>query len=423
MRYVIADIEASGLDRERQMIELALITYQDDRVIDVYETLLNPLIPVSREILNFTGISQKQLDLAPKFYEVADQVIERLQGAVFVSHKVEFDWGRLQSASEQMGKTLKCKTLCTLQLSQELLPGLKSYTLEELCRFFNIKTRERHRALPDAKAALALFRELKSLASTPRAQVLPRFLPQHAPQLNRLPRAAGVLYCKDVQGVVFQIEATEDLWSRGQELFQVRPENRELLQRCETMEFEATGSELIAQFKRARFSPMQWRWMITVEVDRVGEKYFHLRPFKGHESCWYFSERPQAEAFLKQLKARLPQEKFAWREGGKTKQEIIEHNRVIETLAQEAKYPCDNLLLWGPGRTRDEWSYVLVRGGRLYGWGHDARSPDEVLLNPEKVIRKKSDPNWEALTVRYLREHREKRIKRDQWRELKELSC
>ena len=423
MRYVIADIEATGLDSDRQMIELALITYQDGRVIEVYETLLNPLVPVPQEILNFTGISAKALEAAPKFYEVADQVIERLAGAVFVSHKVEFDWGMLQAAFEQMGKGVKCKTLCTLKLSQELIPGLKSYSLEELCRFFNIKTRELHRALPDAQAALKLFLELKGLASTPRVGLLPRFLPQHRAALDKLPRLAGVLYLKDAQGLAFKIEAAADLWARAQELLQVRPDNRELLLRCESMDFEVTGSELIAQFKRARFTPAKWQWMITVESDKTGEKFFHLQRYRAPGAPWCFTERAEGEKALRELKARLPREAFAWREGGKTKQEIVEHNRLVEDLAQEARFPCENLLLWGPGRSLSEWSYVLVRAGRLYGWGHAERPPEEVLLDPESVVRKKSDPAAEALAVRYLREHREKRIKREQWRELKELPC
>ena len=35
MRYVIADIESTGLGPDRQMIELALISYENGRITDV----------------------------------------------------------------------------------------------------------------------------------------------------------------------------------------------------------------------------------------------------------------------------------------------------------------------------------------------------------------------------------------------------
>jgi DNA polymerase III epsilon subunit family exonuclease len=423
MRYVIADIEATGLGPEREMIELALIVLEDGHVKEIYETLLNPLVTVAPGILQFTGISAKSLTEAPKFYEVADKVATLLNGAIFVSHNVEFDWHMLTKAFALMDRPIQNKTLCTFKLSHELIPGLKSYTLEELCRFFNIKTREHHRALPDARATLALFQELQQLVSQPRAQLVARYLPQHQSFLKSLPRVAGVLYCKDSAGVAFQIEATDDLWARGQALFEVAPEKRAFLERCEKIEFEVTGSELIAQFKRSRFTPVKWTWMITVETDKLGEKFFHLKPFVKGQGIWTFEDERSAQSFLRTLKQRMPVERFAWREGGKTKEEILEHNRHVEAIAAEAAFPCENLLLWGPGRTASEWSYVLVRGGQLIGWGHDERSPEEVLKDPESAIHRKTDKTLEALTVRYLREHREKRHKKEQWRELKELSC
>ena len=138
MRYVIADIEATGLGPDRQMIELALISYENGRITDVFETLINPLTLIPKDILRLTEISSRLIENAPKFYDIADRVALRLDGAVFVSHNVAFDWEMLEKAFTQMGKPLKCKTLCTLKLAQELVPGLKSYNLDELCRFFNI---------------------------------------------------------------------------------------------------------------------------------------------------------------------------------------------------------------------------------------------------------------------------------------------
>ena len=66
---------------------------------------------------------------------------------------------------------------------------------------------------------------------------------------------------------------------------------------------------------------------------------------------------------------------------------------------------------------------MLVRGGKLWGMGVDKRRPEEVLQNPESAVKKKADKRLELLAIRYLREHRERRIKLESWRELKEVTC
>ena len=421
MRYVIADIEATGLDADREMIEIALIVWEDGKIVDVFESLINPLVPVSTFITEFTDITHRQLENAPKFYEIAERVQMRLENAVFISHNVEFDLPMLQKSFTRMGLPFKMKSLCTLRLAQELVPGLKSYTLEDLCRFFNIKTKIRHRALPDAQAALKLFLELKELAG-PKGKHKIIHLPQHEKLLKTIPATAGVLYFKDEQQQLLRAVACDDLSARAFEELRVRPEARELLVKCSSVEFEVTGSELIAQFKCSRFSRRTFKFTITLTTLESGEQRFHLRPFSPKSpGLWNFESKTQALKFLRKLEAAYPKSHFAWREGGKSKQEILEHNRVVEGLIKESSFPAKNLLLWGPGRTTSEWSYVLIQEGKLYGWSYRDVTPEEVLENPLGFIKPRKNPELQEMAVRYFKEHRQKRKKNDQWRELKEL--
>src|SRR6187200_2794534 len=101
-RYVICDIEATGLHEEKEIIEIALITYQDGKVTDVYETLINPLRPISSFIQDLTSISKRELEEAPKFYDVAEAIRLRLDGAVFVSHNTDFDYHLLRDNFARM---------------------------------------------------------------------------------------------------------------------------------------------------------------------------------------------------------------------------------------------------------------------------------------------------------------------------------
>lgn len=425
-RYVIADIEATGLGPERQMIELALITIDDGKVVDVYQTLLDPLIPLPKHIYDLTMIHPKELAAAPKFYEVAELVESKLRGATFVAHNVGFDWPMLAQAFELMGKTLKMKTMCTLRLSQELVPGLKGYTLEDMARFFRIKLQVRHRALPDAKACLELFRNLMELRHDARPDRPLYFLPEHEDILKRLPRTAGVLKFLDASKKVLRLEAAADMQETFQALLCVKPENRALLETCQDVSWEVTGSPLVAAFKRAKLENPRWRWMITVEEDPEGRWQFQKHAFRpGGAGRWFFQGHAECQQKLQQLRLELPRQTFAYREEGPSKGEVLEHNQVVERLLKETRFPTDNLLLWGPGREAGEWAYVLVRQGDLVGWGYDSRIPEEVLANPDSVVRKRFGkiPTERVVALRYLREHRENRFKKEQWRALKEIEC
>ena len=230
-RYVIADIEATGLGPERQMIELALITIEDGRVVDVYQTLLNPLVSFTQHIHDLTLIHPKELESAPKFYEVAEKVADKLRGATFVAHNVAFDWPMLQAAFELLGTPLQGKTLCTYKLAQELVPGLKAYTLEEMARFFRVKLQMHHRALPDARATLEIFKNLMELRTESRPHRPVLFLPHHDELLKKLPRQAGVLRFLDETGKVLRLESAAEMSETFTHLLGVKPENRQLLEK------------------------------------------------------------------------------------------------------------------------------------------------------------------------------------------------
>lgn len=422
-RFVIADIEATGLGPEREMIELALITIDEGRVVDVFETLLNPLAPLPERITELTQIYPRELEQAPKFYEIASSVEEKLRRATFVSHNVAFDWPMLETAFTRMGLAVRPKTLCTLRLAQELLPGLRAYTLEDLCKFFNIKMASRHRALPDARATFALFKELMELRGETRPAHRRYFLPEHTQYLKDLPAQAGVMEFRGADRRLLRLESSSDLRATFERLLEVRPENRELLESCSEVRWEVTGSPLLAAFLRARHERPFWRWMITVGEDPEGRPEFKKEAFRPDgRGRWFFQGHAEAKKKWEELQKSLPQQKYVWQDGGPSKDELVERTQAVERLLRETRFPSENLLLWGPGRTTSEWSYVLVRQGDLVGWGYSLLAPEEALEKPLEVIQHRSGkiPTERQVALRYFREHREDRYKKDQWRALKE---
>lgn len=421
-RYVICDIEATGLHEEKEIIEIALITYQDGKVTDVYETLINPLTEVSAFIQDLTTISSRELSKAPKFYDVADAIRMRLEGSVFVSHNTDFDYQLLRKKYQQLGQELKLKTFCTLKVSQHEIPGLRNYNLDALCSFFGIKIKERHRAIGDARATLELFHELFSLRLKTYTKIF--FLPHHEKALKKLSSKSGLLFFKDEKGKVIHFEAAFNMGKRARELLEVKALNRELLMRTEAVECELTGSLLIAQFKKLLFQPYKPHWVISVFQQENGERYFKVQPYKKNtQGLWFFKDHLDARTKLKELEKKLRGETFLHREGGQSKEEILKKNHKLELLAREARFPTENLLIMGEGRTMGERSFVLVRGGHVLGYGYSEATEDQINANPENHLTRRFFQHLgvDLVTKRYLRELKNMRQKTDGWRSLAEL--
>jgi DNA polymerase-3 subunit epsilon len=417
-KYVIADIEATGLGEDKEIIEVALITYQEGKIIDVYQTLVNPLVTVSEFVTDLTQISRRQLNEAPKFYEVAEAIIHRLEGAILVSHNIDFDYELLKKKFNELDRSLELKTFCTLKISQETVPGLKSYSLDSLCQFFEIKNNDRHRALGDAYAALEIFKTLQNLRLPKREKIY--YLPQHEKDFKKISSRAGLLYFKNEQGKVIRLETAFNMEKKARELLEVCLENRDLLKECVSVEGEATGSALIAEFKKDRFHPMRYEWILTTEVKQFGKKFFSLQKFHPSLKGWAFKDKKEAERKLKDLIRQIPKSQFAYREGAPSKEEVFAHNQAVDKLLKEATLPSENLVIFGEGRSPGERTFILVREGDVVGFGHTDHELDQILEGPEKYITGRPTQKIQARNqvIHYLKILKNLRHKTDSWREL-----
>src|SRR5690606_30765922 len=130
-----------------------------------------------------------------------------------------------------------------------------------------------------------------------------------------------------------------------------------------------TGSALIAEFRKLLFVPYKPHWVI-LETESNGLKNFQIKPFqKNLRGLWYFQDYFDAKRKLKSLEASLKGDHFIYREGGRSKEEYLKHNTKVDQLKRDAKFPTENLVIVGEGRTAGEKSLVLVRGDHVIGYG------------------------------------------------------
>ncbi len=418
-RYVICDIEATGLHEDRDLIEISLITFQDEKVVEIYETLINPEVPVSAFVRDLTGITQRELDQAPKFHEVAERIRMRVEGNTFVSHNTDFDFGLLQKKYTERGEVVRARQMCTLKMAEELIPGLMNYNLDALASFFGIKIRDRHRASGDALATLEIFRELMKLRMNTRS--LPLWLPQHEKILRDIPKKAGLLSFMSEEGKILRTVPTSDLAKKSRELLEVKLENRSLLKATKDIKYQLTGSALIAEYENLRILPVNYHWMVVLENGERGEQHFEVKPYrKDHEGLWFYTNSGEARKKSRELNFKLKEKNLIYQEGGRSKEEIVKSNQKASELSRSERFPNPHLIIIGEGRQLNERSFILVRSEHVTGYGYTLASEEQILENPEMYLTRNFNRNLgvDIATRKYLRILKNQRQKTESWRSL-----
>lgn len=162
VRFAVVDVETTGMralggDR---ITEIAVVHVDGPRVELAFDSLVNPGRPIPWFIQRLTNISDDDVARAPRFEEIADQVVAALAGRVFVAHNAVFDW-RFVSAEVERAQdfTLRMPKLCTVRLTRRLVPELTRRSLDSVMFYFGLDTDRRHRAGGDALVtAKALLR-------------------------------------------------------------------------------------------------------------------------------------------------------------------------------------------------------------------------------------------------------------------------
>lgn len=173
--FAVVDVEttgmrASGPDR---VTDVAVVVVQGARRELVFESLVNPGVPIPFRIQSLTRITDQMVRVAPTFDQLADQLLQALAGRVFVAHNARFDW-RFLSAEVRRARALRLAgpMLCTVRLARRLLPGLESRSLDSLSLHFGLENQARHRAAGDALATAQVLERLVGLAREQGARTL-----------------------------------------------------------------------------------------------------------------------------------------------------------------------------------------------------------------------------------------------------------
>lgn len=407
--YAILDIETTGgLYNEEGITEIAIYKFDGHKVIDQFISLVNPEIPIQPFVVGLTGINNEMLRNAPKFYEIAKRIVEITDDCVLVAHNAKFDYRILRLEFRRLGYEFEKESLCTVELSKELIPGQNSYSLGKLVNALGIPLSDRHRASGDAKATVKLFKML--LAKDSEKKILKSLL-RHTPKahidsklvhlIEELPSYTGVYYLHDSQDEIIYIGKAKNIRKRVNQHF--TSENRkavEMQKEVASITFEATGNELNALLKEneeiKRNTPKYNRalkrnifnYAMYQFVDKAG--YINLKITKADakkDSITTFTNYKQAKSFLHKLvedygicphlvgleTGNPPCFNYHIKkcEGACLGKESSEtYNQKVVSAIHKYSYENKNMLIIDKGREIDEKSAVLIEEGEFRGIGY-----------------------------------------------------
>lgn len=175
MRQIVFDVETTGLEAAQghRIIEIGAVEIINRRPTgQKFHRYLNPEREIDAGALAVHGIDSSKLAQAPKFAEIAVELITFISGAELIIHNAPFDVGFLDAEfarlpGERCSVAGICKVLDTLALARSLHPGQRN-SLDALCKRYSVDNSKRdlHGALLDSGILLDVYLAMTGGQST-----------------------------------------------------------------------------------------------------------------------------------------------------------------------------------------------------------------------------------------------------------------
>jgi DNA polymerase-3 subunit epsilon len=428
IKYAVVDLETTGTNANTgKVTEIAILIHDGTKIIDEFVTLVNPECKIPYRITQITGINNRMVEHAPKFYEVAKKVIEITKDCVFVAHNVSFDYNFLRSEFNEFGYDYKREKLCTVKLSRKLIPGRRSYSLGNLTTDLDIPHGSKHRAEGDARATAHLLDILLSIEPDLSNLDLKGLNSNLNKQLvKELPEEPGVYYFHDDQGEIIYIGKSINIHKRILSHLTNNKTQRAIEMRHQVADitYELTGNELVALLLESdeikkhmpKFNRAQRRTSYTYALYEFLDEnsYINLcidRSDAKKNPVTTFKNKASAQEFLYQLceTHNLCQKLCGlYKTSGACFHHSIhqcngacigeeapeEYNDRVLAALERFEFEHQNFIIIEKGRINTEQAVILIENGNYSGFGFidkDMINGNESLISCVKNYQDNKD--------------------------------
>ncbi len=423
--FAIVDIETCGSSfafQKGRIIDICILIHDGIQVIDKFSTLINPDCYISGFFTNISGITNEMVKGAPRFHEVAKEILAYTEGKLFVAHNSSFDYNFIKAEFASLGFTFRRDTLCTVRLSRKLMPGKKSYSLGNLCTELGIENKARHRAEGDAVATAELLDILLSIKAqsqqykstnldaimTTRIDNIKKYI------LKKLPEDCGVYYFQNKNDDIIYIGKSINMYSRAISHFNSDiKKSKAMLNDTYNVDYVVTGSELIALLLEAEeiktHKPLYNRQRkadvfthcIDTFVNEKGIHCFAIVPTDESENKLlaftnYTSAREKLESWIDEHSlctsycGLTSEGSICFNHQIKKclgicsdKETVEQYNARVRSILKEYRYTHPDFIVLDNGRQPNEKSFIYIQNHRYVGYGYLDESTQ--ICSPEDI--------------------------------------
>ncbi|MGV2886150.1 3'-5' exonuclease [Paenibacillus taichungensis] len=162
-RGACLDLEAtSTMIQFARVIEYGVVKFSDGQITDTLQSFVNPKMKIPKAVRELTGITQKDVDRAPKSFDTIKALIHYLKDCKYlVGHNILYDFSLIDTFCQRFGlPRLNVELVCTKRLAKKSNLIVADYRMETLLKLYGIQNERPHRALPDATANYFLMEKI-----------------------------------------------------------------------------------------------------------------------------------------------------------------------------------------------------------------------------------------------------------------------
>ena len=150
---VVLDFESTGLNTATaRIIEIGAVKLVNGTVVDSFEELVDPGVPLPEKITEITHITDVMLAGKPTAAEMLPRLMTFIGDCPIAAHNSSFDAALLRAELHRIGRSYDNPVMDTLTYARKLYPTLKSFRLGRLCKHLGVSLKDAHRAVHDATA-------------------------------------------------------------------------------------------------------------------------------------------------------------------------------------------------------------------------------------------------------------------------------
>ncbi|MBQ8214249.1 MAG: PolC-type DNA polymerase III [Clostridia bacterium] len=168
---VVFDIETTGLSVRNCMItEIGAVKIKDGKVLERFNTFVDPECPIPEEIVKLTGITNEMVSGAPKYPQALAEFFDFIGNndtskkykTLLIAHNANFDIGFIRHFAKLAGLAFENPYLDTVAVSKFINPELKNHKLDTIAAAYELGDFNHHRACDDAEMlAMIYFRMIE----------------------------------------------------------------------------------------------------------------------------------------------------------------------------------------------------------------------------------------------------------------------